>query len=245
MSSAQAQPVTMSYPGLYKTQLCYHGQHHAMPECAYAHSLSEVRPPDQRLCRCSHWHNCHFYVGQRWSHGVRDLFLWYIGCTAVEHFPPWALAALWFYKGAGIAWLPLAGYDFGISERLFVHDHGSIEQDWGFWAKIKDRQQSLASHHLLVTSISPYLCYPRPRHCGGGAKITQTTSSSIQNKEAETQIDSIPQQEKTTPCEVSSSCSIGIMDATTQTEFTDANERAMQFDEGETQYEPRVVFDLS
>jgi len=188
----------MAHLGLYKTQLCFHGQRHAMRECAYAHSLAEVRPPDQRLGQCSQWHNCHFYVGQRWSSGVRDLFLWYIECTPIELFPQWALAPLWFYKRAGISWYPLAGYDFGISERLFVHDYGTIGYDWGFWEKITERQMSLVSQHLLVASIDPDHCYPRFRHRGGHSQRSQSTVSSYQNEEAEKQANNIPQPEQTT-----------------------------------------------
>ena len=46
LSLAQARSAAMAYLGLYKTQFCLHGQHHAMREYAYAHSLAEVRPPD-------------------------------------------------------------------------------------------------------------------------------------------------------------------------------------------------------
>ena len=116
---APAQVIAMSSPGLFKTQLCYHvdKKGHDRASCSYAHSLSEVRPPDQRLCSCSAWRNCHYYVGQTWSQGVSGLFLWYVEHSPIVEFPQWALAAYWFYKPEDVAWMPFAGYDFGISER--------------------------------------------------------------------------------------------------------------------------------
>ena len=113
-------------------------------------------------------------------------------------------------KRAGISWYPLAGYDFGISESLFVHDYGTIGYDWGFWAKITERQVPLVSQHLLVASIDPDHCYPRFRHRGGDSKRSQSTVSSVQNEEAEQQVDTVSQPEQTMPCP----CCIGRSHAT-------------------------------
>ena len=141
-------------------------------------------------------------MGQTWSKGVSALFLWYVEHSPIVEFPQWALAAYWFYKPADISWMPLAGYDFGISERIFVHDDGTLVQNPEFVTKLADRQRLLTASRIRTSEVSPYLCYMRRAHYGHDSKYvqagcgisqgahasTQSMWSSIQGKDAETQV---------------------------------------------------------
>ena len=59
-------PVDMQPPSeeLWRTQLCAHGPHHLMPGCRFAHSLSQLCAPDERINS----------YGQRWREHAVDRF---------------------------------------------------------------------------------------------------------------------------------------------------------------------------
>jgi len=104
---------------------------------------------------------------------VSGLFLWYVEHSPIVEFPQWALAAYWFYKPEDVAWMPFAGYDFGISERVFIHDYGTLTQDPAFAAKLSQRKRTLTASRIRTSEVSPYLCHMRRAHYGHESKYVQ------------------------------------------------------------------------
>ena len=100
-----------------------------------------------------------------------------------------------------VSWMSLAGYDFGICERIFMHDYGTLVQNPEFVTKLAHRQRLLTASRIRTSEVSPYLCYMRRAHYGHDSKYvqagcgisqgahasTQSMWSSIQRTDAETQ----------------------------------------------------------
>ena len=79
---------------LWRTSLCRHGSCHTMRGCAYAHSLSELRPPDES-CQSygDQWrlHRMDRFYGQVMSSEQLDRIRWYFDRTPQAERPLWAI----------------------------------------------------------------------------------------------------------------------------------------------------------
>ena len=102
-------------PALERTQLCKHGPRHRLPGCHFAHSLSELRCPDERVQLYPEaWCRVDRFYGQALSQDQLERFQLYWSAAEWWNLPAWAIALHLLeahqecYRGMAYPW------DFGL-----------------------------------------------------------------------------------------------------------------------------------
>ena len=156
-------------PDLWRTQLCRHGPHHAMPRCWFAHKLSELSAPvERRILYTNRWRDMgvdRFY-GQRMSDDqvvrIRDYYRREPVCDR----PLWAHALRLLEQGNEAECAYAYPWDFGLARDYDdLLDRRAVREcpfDFypGLWARLQRRRQAMfhypyPQHPLLVMDSLP------------------------------------------------------------------------------------------
>ena len=130
---------------LWRTQLCRHGSGHSRYECRFAHSLAQLRPPDESAHSYSgQWRECNFdrFYGQRVSQEQITRIEKYYNEVPLCDIPLWAHGLYLLHRGLedrmglGLPW------DFGLCV-----DHDDL----------LDRRLPIAGRRLAPFAYYPHI----------------------------------------------------------------------------------------
>ena len=105
---------------LWRCRLCRHGPGHASSTCTFAHSLSELVPPDERFAHYSHvWTDgVDRWFGQPMHPQQRSILKEYYLNTPTYEVPVWTIGWLWFDASGDEEEFPVPHglpWDYGLS----------------------------------------------------------------------------------------------------------------------------------
>ena len=150
---------TMSDPrsnvDLWRTSLCFHGAEHGQsrPDCRFAHSLSELRPPDERFFSYEdQWRNVDRFYGQFMDDDQLERIRKYYVTTPPCERPLWSVGLYLIAIGAECRLGFALPWDFGL-----VRDYDDLLdrrryrscpfRQWpGLWYRLSLRRQTLLSY---------------------------------------------------------------------------------------------------